>query len=67
MGFAPLPIFGASDIALIDGFLLDPAGLNYYDVQNPSSMVEVIPEPGTAWLLALGLLGLARRRSVHRP
>jgi len=60
---APLPVFGAPDLLGVSAdALLDPSGggLFRYVVQNPSARVEVIPEPGTAWLLALGLLALAR-------
>lgn len=59
----PLPIFDSSDVADISaGVLQDAGGASRYTVQSPSATVEVIPEPGTAGLLALGLVALARRQ-----
>ena len=45
---------------LSEGFALDPAG--FAAVQYQSASVNVVPEPGTALLTALGLVGLAARR-----
>ena len=45
---------------LSEGFALDPAG--FAAVQYQSASVNVVPEPGTALLTALGLAGLAAGR-----
>jgi hypothetical protein len=48
---------------LSEGFALDPAGFASVTYQGAS--VNVVPEPGTALLTALGLLGLAARRRAR--
>ena len=45
---------------LSEGFALDPSG--FASVQYQSATVQVVPEPGTALLVALGVAGLAARR-----
>ena len=45
---------------LSEGFALDPTG--FATVQYQSATVNVVPEPTTALLLALGMAGLAARR-----
>lgn len=45
---------------LSEGFALDPTG--FATVQYQSATVNVVPEPATALLLALGITGLAARR-----
>ncbi|HEX5065659.1 MAG TPA: cohesin domain-containing protein [Myxococcota bacterium] len=46
---------------LSEGFALDPSG--FASVQYQSATVQVVPEPGTALLVALGVTGLAARRA----
>ncbi len=55
--------FDASDLA--EGFPLDPSGFDL-DVRFEGLDLRVIPEPGSALLLLLGLAGLGRRRSRGR-
>ena len=49
---------------LSEGFALDPSG--FATAQYQGATVNVIPEPGTALLTALGLAGLAARRRARR-
>ncbi len=52
----PSPVFG---VISVSGYSLPGQH------PTPSSWVAVVPEPGTAWLLAAGLGGLALGRSVR--
>jgi hypothetical protein len=47
----------------------DPSDqLTFFGLTNaPGTSFEIVPEPGTGVLLAIGLLSLARRRRVERP
>jgi len=57
-----------SNVVLLDSSYPDPVNIQ---ADTAGGQIEVIPEPSSLWLVAIGVIGLGRRRwsrmSEHRP
>jgi hypothetical protein len=68
MGPGPLPTFDVTGGTVVFGVFYDLDHVALYTLNNPFVSVDVVPEPGTALLMALGVVGLlAARRATATP
>ena len=58
----PLPTFDVTGGAVVFGFFYDQDHFALYTLSTPFVTVDVVPEPGTALLVALGLAALTTAR-----
>jgi hypothetical protein len=57
-----------SALAFTQTLVSDTGGTAFaIDAATGTSVTSIVPEPGTAWLLALGLAGLAASRAPRQP
>jgi hypothetical protein len=64
MGAGALPTFDVTGGTVVFGVFYDLDHVALYTLNDPFVSVDVVPEPGTALLVALGLVGLLARRAA---
>ncbi len=61
----PLPTFDVIGGVVVFGVFYDLDHVALYTLNDPYARVDVVPEPGTALLVALGVVGLLARRAAQ--